>query len=190
MKEKTSYQLKISLMHVEPPIWRRVLVPGDIRLSGLHHVFQTAMGWENCHLYSFLVKKMDYGPEDLTVEDAGMKRDSIRLRDAVPSRGTKFEYRYDFGDGWRHEVVVEKVLPVAAGERLPTCLDGARACPPEDCGGIGGYAEIVEAMKDPSSGKAEEFTEWLGEPYDAEAFSVEAVNRVFKNKSRKASERG
>src|SRR5262249_4936275 len=88
----------------------------------------------------------------------------------------KFRYTYDFGDNWRHTIQVEKVLAPAAGERYPKCVKGKRACPPEDCGGVWGYAELLEALADPKHKRHEELKEWVGGEFDPEAFDIEAVN--------------
>jgi hypothetical protein len=177
-KDDRIYQLKITLKDVKPPVWRRVLVP-DCPLTKLHDVIQVVMGWHDCHLYEFGVGGQRYtdprGMDDLGMEDAAR----VRLSQVAPREKAKFRYTYDFGDDWRHEILVEKVLPREADKAYPACIDGKRACPPEDVGGPWGYVEFVEAIGDPAHERHEEFVDWRGE-FDPEAFDPEAVNKRLK----------
>lgn len=168
------YQLKITLKDIRPPVWRRVVVP-DCSLAELHEVIQAAMGWENYHLYDFVVGGERYtdprGMDDLDMEDAG----KVKLSQVAPKEKAKLRYTYDFGDNWQHEVLVEKVLPPEEGQKYPVCIAGKRACPPEDVGGPWGYMEFAEAIRDPQHERHEEFIEWRGE-FDPEVFDPDAVN--------------
>jgi hypothetical protein len=172
------YQLKITLMDIRPPIWRRVLVP-DCPLTRLHEIIQVAMGWENYHLYDFEAGGERYtdprGMADLDMEDASR----ARLSQVARKEKAKFRYTYDFGDNWQHEVLVEKVLPPEEGQAYPVCVAGKRACPPEDVGGPWGYLEFAEAIQDPEHERHEEFLEWRGE-FDPEAFDPDAVNEKLR----------
>jgi Plasmid pRiA4b ORF-3-like protein len=174
----TIYQLKIALKDIRPPIWRRILVP-DCSLVELHEIIQVAMGWEDYHLFDFEVGGERYtdprGMNDLDMEDASR----ARLSDIIPKEKFKFSYTYDFGDDWRHEVLVEKILPPEAGQKYPACLDGKRACPPEDVGGPWGYQEFVEAIRDPKHERHEELLDWSGE-YEPEAFDLDSVNKELR----------
>ncbi|MBZ0305741.1 MAG: plasmid pRiA4b ORF-3 family protein, partial [Anaerolineae bacterium] len=139
-KEKVVYQLKITLQGSKPPIWRRVLVASDTRLSIFHSIIQGAMGWYNCHLHQFIVGSIYYsmpypGSDELNAKDSR----KVKLSDIVSGERFTFRYEYDFGDGWMHAILVEKILPFVPGMNLPTCITGKRACPPEDVGGIWGY---------------------------------------------------
>jgi hypothetical protein len=178
-KEKsTVYQLKITLMDIDPPIWRRVVVPGEIRLSGLHNVIQEAMGWTNSHLHDFLIEKKRYSKPDLEFDSGKVLSESThRLSQVAERKGMRFFYEYDPGDGWGHEIVVEDIAPAMKKDFRPTCLDGDRACPPEDCGGPGGYEELVESMKGPDNERRREFIDWLGEDFDPESFSLAETNK-------------
>jgi len=164
------YQLKVSLLDTKPPIWRRVLVDGGSTLDCVHKVIQAAFGWWNYHLHEFDVGGMRYGIPDL-VEDWGDRpHDERRTRlDAIAGEGSSFQYTYDFGDGWDHRIIVEKVLSTAS-TATPACVDGRRACPPEDCGGTWGYRELLEILADPAHPEHDERKEWLGRPFDPEAF--------------------
>lgn len=182
---ETVYQLKVTLAGSKPAIWRRLLVPGAIRLSSLHDVLQIAMGWGNCHLHEFRADGLSYGTPE---EDWGsdVLREGKFTLDAVLTREKqRMEYVYDFGDDWRHKIVVEKIRPRVAGEVLPRCVKGAGACPPEDCGGIWGYASLLETLADPSDPEYAEMMEWAGGPIDPEHFDIEAVNKALAPRKRK-----
>ncbi len=177
-KSKTGaiYQLKITLDELRPPIWRRVLVPASTLLPTLHHVIQTVMGWENAHLHAFRVGETTYGQPGSEMDDWMQSETRIRLAQIAPDVKSKVHYEYDFGDGWQHTVVVEKILPAEAGQPYPRCLIGKRACPPEDCGGPWGYAELLEALSDPKHTNHAEMRDWVGDEFDPEAFDLNAVN--------------
>ncbi len=160
-------QLKVTLRDSEPPIWRRFEVSHDLTLNKLHNILQVVMGWENAHLYDFYK-----GRERLSK--------SLRLSQAASGARSKFIYLYDMGDGWDHEIVVEKILKDRERISHPVCLEGRRACPPEDCGGIYGYAEMLDAVRDPDHPDREHWVEWIGDDFDAEAFDLDAVNRRLK----------
>ncbi|MBM4257783.1 MAG: plasmid pRiA4b ORF-3 family protein [Deltaproteobacteria bacterium] len=177
------YQLKISLAESAPPIWRRVQVPSVMLLGDLHALIQIAMGWQNSHMHQFRVGKTCYGPlypDDFDGVTETKDEDKVTVEEVLPKVKAKLGYEYDFGDGWEHEIVVEKILSPEQGVKYPLCLDGKRACPPEDCGGIWGYANMLEVIKDPEHPEYEEMEEWLGEEFDPDAFSVEAVNKMLR----------
>ena len=176
------YQLKITLKGSKPPIWRRVQVRSEITLAQLHDVIQIAMGWTDSHLHQFTVHGEAFGrPDDegLDVHDenkACLWR-LVGLRDS-------FLYEYDFGDDWQHQVVVEKVLPVETGAVYPLCVTGKRACPPEDVGGVWGYGDFLEAIKDPMHPDHQEMLDWIDEDFDPAAFDPAGVNLRFQRLSR------
>jgi hypothetical protein len=181
----TIYRLKITLKGIRPPIWRRVEVPGGISLLALHGILNEAMGWLDGHLHDFEIDGVEYTTPDIDM-DAGMgfgqpTEDDARWRlDAVVSEpGAKFRYRYDFGDGWEHDVVVEAIGAPEAGIVYPRVTKGRRRCPPEDCGGPWGYQELLEALADPKDPENRERIEWAGGPFDPEAFSVEEINEAL-----------
>ena len=169
------FQLKVTLLDTKPPIWRRVLVDGSATLDHLHEVIQAAFGWWNYHLHEFEVGGTRYGAPDPDEDWGEPPRDERRTRlDAIAGVGSSFRYMYDFGDGWDHRVVVEKVLPASSGAAVPACVDGRRACPPEDCGGTWGYRELLEILADPDHPEHDERREWLGRPLDPDAFDPDA----------------
>jgi len=175
-------QLKVSLVGAsDPPVWRRLLVPASMRLNGLHDVIQAAMGWEGYHLHAFTAGDVDYGPPDPELGHRNERRTA--LGDVMSERGDRMRYVYDFGDHWRHDVVVEKVLTAEAGSRSPICLTGTGCCPPEDCGGVWGYAELRETLADPTHEDHADMLEWLGieteAEFDPHAFDADEVNAVL-----------
>lgn len=172
------YQLKITLQYILPPVWRRVEVPADIKLDKLHDVIQVAMGWTDSHMHAFYVDGESYGRAGPALPDMRDER-KVRLDDLV-RKGDRLMYEYDFGDGWMHEIRVEKVLPAETGVRLPRCLAGERACPPDDCGGPPGYQNMLEILADPKDPEHEEMLEWAGEDFDPEAFDLDAVDKALR----------
>jgi hypothetical protein len=164
------YQLKITLRHISPPIWRRIQVP-DCTLADLHDVIQSAMGWDNYHLYSFSVGGQRYSEPDRTSEMGMANASRAKLSRLIPRPKRKFRYTYDFGDNWEHDILVEKILPRQEGAPYPIVLEGKRACPPEDVGGPWGYMEYLEAIRDPNHERHNEMLEWGGE-FDPEAHDI------------------
>jgi hypothetical protein len=165
------YQLKITLQGIKPPVWRRVLVDAGSHLDHVHEVIQAAFGWWSYHLHEFEIAGKQYGVPDPD-DDWGtptIDEGFIRLDD-VATEGSSFVYLYDFGDGWDHRIVVEKVFPATSDIVVPSCIGGRRACPPEDCGGPGGYGHLLEILADPTHPDHRERTEWIGSPFDPDAF--------------------
>ncbi|KAM3098242.1 IS1096 element passenger TnpR family protein [Phormidesmis sp. 146-12] len=177
---QTIYQLKITLKDVRPPIWRRVQVASERTLGKLHQIIQEAMGWSNSHLHTFAIGEMEYGqpmPEyDFDVRD----EQRVKLSQIITREKFKFLYTYDMGDSWEHEILVEKVLSADPQVRYPVCLTGKRACPPEDCGGVWGYAEFLEAIRQPDHSDHEAMLDWVGGEFDSEFFDLDAVNRLLR----------
>ena len=175
------YQIKITLLGTRPPVWRRLLVPAGMTLAQLHDVLQAAMGWENCHLHEFRIGRQTFGAPDpdsrLMGGTGSIDERKVRICDVLGKAPAKAEYTYDFGDSWEHSILVEKLLPSEPGLNYPICTGGKRHGPPEDCGGIGGYYNLLEAIHDPEHQEHEEMLEWIGGDFDPEAFSVEDVNR-------------
>ncbi|MEW6489217.1 MAG: plasmid pRiA4b ORF-3 family protein [Thermodesulfobacteriota bacterium] len=170
----------MTLKGAKPPVWRRILVPAEIRLSRLHDVLQAAMGWTNSHLHEFRVgRDVRIGTADPQWDAPGevMDEHKVALSSLAPEPKDKLTYVYDFGDDWEHTVAVAKILEPSPGAIVPSCLSGKGACPPEDCGGVWGYGELLDVLADPDHPEREERLEWLGEDWDPLAFDLEAVNR-------------
>jgi hypothetical protein len=178
--EKTRiFQLKVALREVRPPVWRRVLVPGEMDLAELHAVLQTAMGWSNSHLHEFEVEDGDrFGVPDPDWGDGVGDESKVRLF-RVAEEGSRLRYLYDFGDGWEHDVTVEKVGDPQPGTRYPRCVAGRRACPPEDVGGPPGYEEFLAALVDQAHPEHEHWTEWTGGGFDPAAFDLDATDEAL-----------
>lgn len=178
-------QFKITLKESQPPVWRHIQVK-DCTLDKLHEHIQTAMGWTNSHLHHFRVGKHLYGDPDLMQEnfDDMDYRDSTTtmVSDILPKSGKRFrfQYEYDFGDSWHHEVLFEGEIPPEAGKQYPLCVEGERACPPEDVGGVWGYQEFVEAMADPGHERHDELREWVGGKFDTEAFNAKKATKAMR----------
>jgi Plasmid pRiA4b ORF-3-like protein len=177
------YQIKVTLLGTKPPIWRRVLVPPSLTLRQLHDVLQIAMGWQNCHMHEFRVGRRFFGepsPEEglMGVTPTEDER-KVCLPAVLGKVGAKMIYTYDMGDSWEHSILLEKQLPIDPSVKYPTCLDGQLACPPEDCGGIPGYYNLLEALADPRHPEHEELSEWIGGHFNPQAFSVERANRLL-----------
>jgi len=173
------YRIKVTLKHIEPPVWRRIEVPSDIKLGKLHRILQVTMGWTDSHLHAFRVGGISYGIPDPDFADGDtLNENNVRL-DQIAAQGDGLIYEYDFGDGWEYELKIEKALPADPAIHYPRCTGGARACPPEDCGGPLGYEHLLEALRDPKHEEHHEMREWAGEDFDPERFDHEAVNRTL-----------
>ncbi len=175
------YQLKVGLRGAKPPIWRRLEVPADVSLARLHMVIQAAFGWDDSHLHVF---ETPYGRFGIADADLGHRAEApVTLEQVAPAAGGKLRYVYDFGDDWEHDIVVEKVLDRDPAAAYPRCTGGRRAGPPEDCGGVWGYAELVEVMADPGHPEHQDRLEWLGlddaAGFTPDRFDAEAVSQAL-----------
>lgn len=172
------YQLKIKLQNIKPAIWRRVLIEGSSTLDEVHTVIQAAFGWQDRHLHEFEADHIRYGDPDPGDECGPPTRDEhpVRLDTIAAAEFASFDYLYDFGDGWAHRVVVEKILP-AAGITVPACIGGRRACPLEDCGGPWDYQELLDILADPLHDDHEDRVEWVGHGFNPEVFDPSAFER-------------
>lgn len=173
MADSATHRVVVTLLDVEPPVWRELLVPGTFSLAKLHRVIQVAMGWQDAHLHLFEIDGVGYGqpdPEDddlVDQDETGTTVAEVAGREAI--------YTYDFGDSWDH--VLEIHAAPEGDAAAATCVNGARACPPEDSGGSDGYDYLLEALGDPSHEEHQMMLDWLGGPFDPERFDREAVNR-------------
>jgi hypothetical protein len=185
-KKKTSkvpvYQIKVTLNESKPPIWRRLLVPGDVTLEDLHYIIQIAMGWTNSHLHQFIVGEIYFGEPHPDYDDDLQMNDErrFRLEQIAENEGFRFCYEYDFGDSWMHTLLVEKILEPEPGQQYPVCVKGERACPPEDVGGVWGYGDFLEAIGDPDHPEHEDYLEWIGGGFDPEEFNLEETNEILR----------
>jgi hypothetical protein len=180
------YQIKVTLDNTHPPIWRRILVPGNTTLIKLHDILQIVMGWEDYHLHMFTIDESIYGnPADDEWGDLGtLDEVAYKLNRIIHREGQRFKYEYDFGDSWDHTLLVEKILPPEEGTRYPLCLKGKRACPPEDVGGVWGYKNFLDAIRDPDHNEHEEYLDWVGGEFDPDAFDLEEINAQLRRMGR------
>jgi hypothetical protein len=173
------YELSVTLLEIEPRIWRRFTVPSGIRLCCLHDVLQVVMGWTDVHAHQFEKDERSWGVIEYD-HDPGMENEARMPLDKVLSEvGESIIYVYDFGDNWKHEVVLEKVLPLQL-ETLPLrCVAGERRCPPEDVGGVPGYQDFLDVTFEPRHEKFDHHRRWAGGPFQPEEFNLPAVNAVL-----------
>jgi Plasmid pRiA4b ORF-3-like protein len=168
-------EVRITLADVESPdVWRKVLIPAAYPLNRVHAVIQAAMGWEGYHLHAFRVGDVGYAPRDPSDELGYLDETKFRLADLAAA--DRIEYEYDFGDGWEHELVIEARTVAAEDGVYPACVAGGGACPPEDCGGSYGFAELKELLNGPPSPEREEMLDWAGGDYEPGRFDLSAAN--------------
>jgi hypothetical protein len=176
------YHLQVVLLGTKPPVWRKLQVPGNANLGWLHAVIQLAMGWTNSHLHQFRLGDDCYSDTshhfaEFEGDPEILEERKFTLQQLAPREKDALGYEYDFGDTWEHAIIVAKILPPdASAATTALCLDGAGACPPEDCGGIWGYAELLKTLKNPKHPEHKTMKKWLGRPLDAEAFDVAKTN--------------
>jgi len=176
------YVLRVELEGIEPLIWRRVQVPIAITLSRLHSVLQVAMGWTDSHLHSFTIGGQTYSnAEDLgdlnMLDVKGRKLDAL-----LGAKIREFEYEYDFGDSWHHQIVVEGITDAKVERPRTLCVAGERACPPEDVGSIPGYQDFLEAIANPDHEEHDSMLVWVGGAFDPEGFDINSVNRELRRR--------
>jgi len=185
------YQFKITLKGIKPPIWRRIQVPETYTFWDLHVAIQDAMGWIDYHLHEFeLVNPATGLAVNIGIPGEDFDREVLpdwkqNIADYFSMENRTASYVYDFGDNWEHKIQLEKILPREKGVKYPVCIKGKRACPPEDCGGIWGYEELLEIIRNPEHEEHEEMLEWLGGEFDPEDFDVEEVSFADPDKRRK-----
>ena len=175
-------QFKITLRNTKPAIWRRFLIEDILTFHDLHLVIQNVMGWTNSHLYQFVYNKTSFigipeSEEDNNITNAK----EVVLSSFFDQPKIRINYEYDFGDSWDHELVLEKILDKVPGAQYPNCIKGERNCPPEDCGGIWGFYNMLEILKDKKHRAYEETLEWLGDDYNPEEFDIDTVKEYLKD---------
>lgn len=183
-RKRDTLQFQILLREIEPPVWRRIEVAASYSFWDLHVAIQDVMGWKDYHLHVFRVHNIKTGRQDeIGIPNEDRFEDepdvvagwTIPVADYFSRPGDSALYEYDFGDGWEHELLLEAVGRRSAGVRYPRCLAGGRACPPEDCGGPGGYAELLETIADPDHEEYASTWTWLGGRFNPETFSCKRV---------------
>lgn len=160
-------QIKIILLDIKPQIRRRILIRNDFTLNDLHHVIQCVMPWENYHLFKFVV-----GCSEISSNKCNNKISSLKLAEK-----DSIAYLYDFGDCWLHKIFIEKITTIDPRQKYPFCIKAERACPPEDCGGIPGYLNMLNVIKDKNHSDYEDIMEWLDDDFDPEHVNLEEINK-------------
>ncbi len=175
-------QLKITLQETNPPIWRRIQVPKSITFFDLNHIIQIAMGWTNSHIFEFVIHGYTIGwaGDEENENEQPIDANSVLLGLVLNQPNEKFVFTYDFGDWWEHSVEVEALLPKDE-KTYPVCIDGELRCPPEDCGGIDGYYNILEIIKDKNHRDYDITKTWLGRGYNPAKFDIAKVNKEMPN---------
>jgi hypothetical protein len=185
------FQILIELQGSKPKIWRRILVPSNYLLSDFHKIIQVSMGWTNSHLHQFIKDKTFY-TQRMKDDDMWDERDhvdykKIKVSDLLKTKEETIIYEYDYGDRWSHDVILEEILPMDDKIKYPVCIGGEMNCPPEDCGGIGGYYGMLAILKQPGHDEYNSYIEWLGGEFDPELFDKDEVNillrMIFKMKT-------
>ena len=177
-------EIRVQLQYIEPPVWRRLRIRSAATLADLHDAIQGAMGWSDSHLHEFFIGGRRYGPLYEDAPEELIDETKVTLQALKLAKGARFLYSYDFGDNWEHDIQVDKIEDMAAGLLHPLCLDGARACPPEDCGGPPGYQELLDALANPRHPRHRELRRWVGKDWDAGRFDLDAVNRALRSRSK------
>lgn len=177
---RKTYVLKITLMGAKPPIWCRFRIDSTVPLPKLHEVIQIIMGWMDCHLHQFIAAGCFYGvPDPEFGFEEVLDEKKYRLNQLLKKEKDSIIYEYDFGDGWEHKIVLEKIAPFDTQEMLPLCIKARGACPPEDVGGIWGYYEFLEALKNNEHPEHEEYKEWIGGDFEPGAYDIGEVNELL-----------
>jgi hypothetical protein len=182
--KRQTLQFKVTLQDVAPPVWRRIEVPATYSFWDLHVAVQDAMGWQDYHLHAFRIRNRRTGgtdaigipdPDGFVDEPDFLAGWEIPLAAYFTDTGDRAEYEYDFGDGWIHDVVLEGIGDRQPKTKYPRCTAGARACPPEDCGGPPGYFDLLAPLADPTHEEHENVVDWIGGAFDPESFDPARV---------------
>ncbi len=176
------YQIKISLKHSKPKIWRRILIQPDLTLADFHKVIQTTMGWTNSHLHEFYADGISFAPkleDDWWDDPESVDYTKVKISDLLTKEGDRILYVYDFGDDWEHDILLEKILPADSSAQYPVCTAGKNNCPPEDVGGVSGYARMLEVLKNPDDENYEHYDMLYG-GFDPEYFDIDEINELLK----------
>jgi hypothetical protein len=173
--ENTAFKMRVVLNGTNPLVWRQIIVPADLTLNAFHSVLQLIMGWQMTHLFDFEIDGKRYAePDDF---DEKMPKSLHSILSDVLKDQKSFSYNYDFGDGWRHTIDVEEILPAQSQPVRPMCTGGENACPPEDCGGMPGFEDLKKILSNPNNPEYDERLSWLGGYYSPFSFDPNRINR-------------
>lgn len=174
------YQFKIELMGISPSIWRSVQLNDNTQLLDLHYAVQIAMGWYDSHLYQFKNNELIYGDPDALEDESVLDDSVVNVVDVFKAEKDSIDYVYDFEDNWEHKIILEKIIESPKPLEHMLCVGGKRNCPPEDCGGVAAYLDMLEVLKTPDTEEYTELIEWLGGEFDPEFFEMSIINESFK----------
>ena len=175
------YELHVELEDIEPPIWRRILVPATITLPKLHDLLQLVMGWTDSHLHSFQIGQKTFSTSHADLQELNMLDERKHTLESVLGDSIReFLYEYDFGDSWRHHIKVKSLAHPNTDWFYPLCVAGERAAPPDDVGGVMGYDEFLSAIKNPKHEEHDSMLVWIGGVFDPEGFDLNAINRTLR----------
>ncbi|WP_281401034.1 plasmid pRiA4b ORF-3 family protein [sulfur-oxidizing endosymbiont of Gigantopelta aegis] len=182
---RQNYQIKVMMTHIKPPIWRRLIVDSRISLAALHDSIQISMGWDDEHMHQFIDRDDGiYGEIELSglSDDHNMDESLVLLNEVLKNEKDWMRYEYDFGDGWEHKIILEKILPHQKNQLPVVCIKGKRACPPENCGGPWGYQNLLEQLADTENSEdREDLLEWLGGEISPEYFDIDDINEILED---------
>ena len=175
------YELYVELDGIDPPVWRQIMVPSTITLHKLHDVLQVVMGWTNSHLHSFEIGERTFSSTDAELDELKMQDETGHTLEVLLGESIReFTYEYDFGDSWRHHIELGSIAKPNTDWLYPLCVAGARAAPPDDVGGVGGYEEFLAAIGNPDHEEHDRMLTWIGGAFDPEGIDLNAVNRVLR----------
>jgi hypothetical protein len=180
------YQVKIILQDTDPVVWRKILVRSDVNLGLFHAIVQLVMGWTNSHLHQYFIHDKIYSDPEFEIgaefvgDTPALDEYSLTLAGIASGGQTEFGYEYDFGDSWRHTIIIERQNDESSGfQGLAMCIAGSRACPPDDCGGTGGFADLLQTIKNPKHEEYKSMMKWLGGKYDPELCDIAKINKCL-----------
>ncbi|MEO6733960.1 MAG: plasmid pRiA4b ORF-3 family protein [Ferruginibacter sp.] len=177
-------QLTVSLQNSKPQIWRSILVNSHTTFFELHHIIQIVMGWKNYHLFEFNLDGYRIGMIEENEEGYQLNRPldatKILLTDILSLEKDSFQYNYDFGDCWVHEITLEQTLQRDEKQTYPICIKGEMNCPPEDCGGIHGFYDMLKILNNKKHPEHKDTRNWIGKKYAPESFDASKINRQLK----------
>ena len=178
------YELHVELEDIHPRIWRKILVPGSIKLPKLHDLLQLVMGWTDSHLHSFQFGEKTYSaayPDLDELDELDMLDEKKKsLESAMNGSLDEFIYVYDFGDNWRHLIQPRLIGKQNTEWLYPLCIAGERAAPPDDVGSVTGYINFLEAIADPKHPEHQDMLTWIGGAFDPNGFDLNAINRTLR----------
>lgn len=179
LRKRMIYVIEVTLLDVRPRVWRRIQLPGATRLDRVHHILQHTLGWQDCHAHQFRAQDRIYGELDPDFDEGVTDESGVPLSDVLIKPGDEILYEYDFGDGWEHRIELIETLPVEEANNVPVCLDGDRACPPEDVGGAPGYHHMLKVLANPAHPEYRDYCQFVPDDFEPDWFDLDDVNDML-----------